>query len=1008
MKNIVLVFLFFGLQGIAQDLPEIVYPSPTASALGEYGNTPISLSTGTPNINIPLWEVKGKKLTVPISLSYRASGIKVEEHGSHVGLGWTLNAGGMITRIVKDKDDLLSLSAFRAPIIDRTFFDSNLYRNGYDSAGRTDLVKTLINTNDTEDKRPDMFYYNFLNYSGKFIFDDADNPMVAPDINFKVVKGTTMKITDANGVIYTFGVSERDQYSSALTGWYLTKIESADLSEWINFEYVTETNQMLSNKRDALMINYVSQWSANSIEWYKSHTNIGYRINRITTSFGETITFSSGQDRIDLHNTNNIEASKKPKTISSIEISASGICIKKLELEYEFIESNNPGYVDDWWDDTSFDLSYADTRLYLKTLNEATCADQNIKTHEFSYYGRTSSNKDLLPSKLSYAQDHWGYYNGKTANQSLRPTFSGNIPDFNGANHFRTVNGANRSPSYPHMQYGTLQSITYPTGGETEFVFEQHQNIYSSNLPNTTDPDAGGLRIATINDKIDGNIIKSRDFEYLSGQYADYPTYGETDLVYVTESYDGNSEQLHRFIHPGAFLSNIDEGDNKPYYKIGSGNPIALGTTNGYHLNYSSVIESEPGNGEIRHRFITSGIALGTTTYDDVDVTVDWVRRPIGYPNWQENGSWGTYSYKWPFVARTDFSWKRGLRLGRSHYSEDGSLVKSVSYEYDFIELKGVKRKIRYNTSDELEEYLDYANPSPMYESTMAFTDFEGFCNTGNFCYNIESTIYYQQSKIGLGVSLLNKETSVENGVTTIKDYTYNDENQLATTTFTNSKSETIVSENKYPQDFATSNNVYSEMVDANVLNPVIESETKNGTNTLSVLKNNFYDWGTNLFAPQTVQVSKGTNALDNRIQFHDYYSNGNVKEVSKQEGPHIYYVWGYNEQYPIAKLENFESSQITTTVQNLINAAVTASDNDDSVSDENTLRTALSNLRNTSALASAMVTTYTYDPLVGVTSMTDPRGYTIYYEYDEFNRLEFVKDADDNLVSENKYNYKN
>jgi len=54
------------------------------------------------------------------------------------------------------------------------------------------------------------------------------------------------------------------------------------------------------------------------------------------------------------------------------------------------------------------------------------------------------------------------------------------------------------------------------------------------------------------------------------------------------------------------------------------------------------------------------------------------------------------------------------------------------------------------------------------------------------------------------------------------------------------------------------------------------------------------------------------------------------------------------------------------------------------------------------------MVTTYTYDPLIGVTSVTDPRGYTMYYEYDEFQRLEFVKDEDGNIYSENQYNYKN
>ena len=54
-----------------------------------------------------------------------------------------------------------------------------------------------------------------------------------------------------------------------------------------------------------------------------------------------------------------------------------------------------------------------------------------------------------------------------------------------------------------------------------------------------------------------------------------------------------------------------------------------------------------------------------------------------------------------------------------------------------------------------------------------------------------------------------------------------------------------------------------------------------------------------------------------------------------------------------------------------------------------------------------SMVTTYTYDPLIGITSATDPRGYTTYYDYDGFGRLNQVKDADGHILSANEYNYK-
>ena len=69
-------------------------------------------------------------------------------------------------------------------------------------------------------------------------------------------------------------------------------------------------------------------------------------------------------------------------------------------------------------------------------------------------------------------------------------------------------------------------------------------------------------------------------------------------------------------------------------------------------------------------------------------------------------------------------------------------------------------------------------------------------------------------------------------------------------------------------------------------------------------------------------------------------------------------------------------------------------------------LQTEIQKIR--SAISTAQVTTITYIPLVGVSTMTDPRGEKITYHYDNFNRLEFVKDTQGNILKENKYNYKN
>ena len=93
---------------MAQDnnpISKISISSPTAASLGKYGDIPVNYHTGIPQINIPIYTVSAGPLSLPISLSYHASGLKVQEPASWVGAGWSLNAGGVITRSVMGAPD---------------------------------------------------------------------------------------------------------------------------------------------------------------------------------------------------------------------------------------------------------------------------------------------------------------------------------------------------------------------------------------------------------------------------------------------------------------------------------------------------------------------------------------------------------------------------------------------------------------------------------------------------------------------------------------------------------------------------------------------------------------------------------------------------------------------------------------------------------------------------------------------------------------------------------------
>ena len=127
------------------------------------------------------------------------------------------------------------------------------------------------------------------------------------------------------------------------------------------------------------------------------------------------------------------------------------------------------------------------------------------------------------------------------------------------------------------------------------------------------------------------------------------------------------------------------------------------------------------------------------------------------------------------------------------------------------------------------------------------------------------------------------------------------------------------------------------------------------------------------------------------------YDSNLKMTSQSKVNDIAYHYLWGYNHQFVVAEVEG--SSQAT--IAGFVNQAIL-----DNPPDPVTLRTELAKIRTGLASVKAMVTTCTYDPLVGITSKTDPAGRTIYYDYDVMGRLVDVKDQDSNIIKTFNYHY--
>ena len=117
----------------------------------------------------------------------------------------------------------------------------------------------------------------------------------------------------------------------------------------------------------------------------------------------------------------------------------------------------------------------------------------------------------------------------------------------------------------------------------------------------------------------------------------------------------------------------------------------------------------------------------------------------------------------------------------------------------------------------------------------------------------------------------------------------------------------------------------------------------------------------------------------------------------------YVFY-WGYNYQYPVAKIENMSYSNIALGLETYLNQLDDYTVIDDS--NRESLYLVNQNIRK-NLPSGALITTYTYDPLIGITSQTDTNGRTTYFEYDDFGRLRYIKDHDGHIINNYEYHYK-
>lgn len=1133
-----LLFIFISIVSMGQNqndpskfLPNITPPSPEAFKFSLYGNTPVGLFTGTPNIQLPLFTYKTSNLNVPFSLNYSSSGIKVDDVNSKTGIGWNFIGGGIITRIVRnledDYDDDFPLKHLDIASINKSSVMQTVYFNQFGD-------------NNGKDTEKDLYIFNFLNYSGKFFFDDNNKItfLEKSDLKIELVSTIggpifTFVITTPDGVKYFFQETEQTMLNTyggghappsiKTTAWYLNKIVHPKGDE-IYFTYTDLTQSYVQSESQQGSRAFPVWQTCGPGQGYAKGFTLGPIYNHNIRVIGKTIKTITSKNFVfgsvdftyeDKFPATNDEPDNVIKTIT-VKGKNEAI-IEKIDFDY---------------------LVTTNKRIFLNSFHFL----EDTNKYTFSYITPTT-----FPARLSKSQDHWGYFNGAN-NLTLLPK----VNDY-GFNYI-TYTSANREIDTDKSKIGLLNRIVYPTKGYTDFAYESNdyygtktvlpaltsQSVYlESNLEErrkeittTISPKfdytvkftggaifgncAEGDNTGAFHYKADVSVFCVEDNAYVDiYQYSDAygssvsvrtknlellgvsssPYYFEVkqDKTYIVRLYN-NYNCTHSYINLEYYAgesqtlnTNILTGgcriSSTKDYSSSDSNPIIkkyyyakfdqLGTSSGdvlqqpYYVNFSDHLDYDVnGNGctvtdvvlnsssvssmfemgsNIFYRYVT--VSNGNSFengYEENEFTISkdyWEHIYLGDREFR-NVPWSNLGWNNGKLFKTKiFEKKNNTYIIRkeitNNYFKDTNNPTTVNFAI-YNSAPGtfgenIQDECQCTSSNTNEYYpVKYCSAGHFHQK-----DVNGNCIASgavNNNYNIQHPCFgkinvtisiptinhldvmpykYISYFIYLGNTVTSEyDKNGANPISTTTNYNYNSTNhfQLTSQTTTNSSQETLETKYFYPKDSEMANKPFvSELIANNIIAAPLDTESYSaGTKIFEQLT--VYDKSastSNLLLPKSIYAAKFPNALtaianignlEKKITYDQYDDKGNIQQYTLTNGIPVVIIWGYNKTKPIAKIENATYSQVSSSVSNLQDLSDTGT--------ETNLIAALSTLRN--GLPDSMVTTYTYLPLIGVSTITDAQGSIVTYEYDSFNRLKLVKDNTGKIISENQYHYQN
>jgi YD repeat-containing protein len=511
-----------------------------------------------------------------------------------------------------------------------------------------------------------------------------------------------------------------------------------------------------------------------------------------------------------------------------------------------------------------------------------------------------------------------------------------------------------------------IKKITYPTGESLAFEYEAHEYgmfVKRSALSNfnplliNESGTCGGLRIKSIKNYLNDNansLASTKTYLYKnsnntsSGILLNKPRYG---IKYSASLYVGNP-----------FFNNSIE-DNNMIFRSND-----LAEFNNIHIEYGKVTEILNDGSRIEYSFTNSS----TSGYMDA----------VSYSYIPEKSYHGGNYKTWSVTNQTTLcnivapvSSKQFIR---------GRLLKTEIFNSSIATVPLYSETNTYENT-----YTDSKTYLPHY-----YVRALGYMPVYTGKYNAQSTTQTQR--------IDNIDVSKTNSCT------YNAHGQVASQTTTDSKGITQTVEYKYITDTATysgGTRTIDLMAKHNIINLPLREEVFTVENGVKIrIGGKRYTYFNPVLSKpamirlQTVEsfdIETSGWIVDVTYNYYDRY--GNLLEKEDANGLKTSYVYGYNGLYKIAEIANCSLTQVIN-ISGLSGIQTAPLGANLSAATENGLR----------AIPQAEVTTFNYQPLVGLTKIKDSTGRSVNYYYNKFGKLDKTTNTANELIKRYKYSTDN